>query len=198
MRHYILDHAKAFHERADVKIEGVIFDQHGEFVTNTFNTGKSLGQFTYKIKIQPEFSQPGKLRDKLWVRINRSSVLFVGSPGVIEVLKEFDAQALEFLDVEICAFGSIIRDYKIINVLKRIDCINDEESELVYYTDSQKVYAIDKLVLDESRISSGCDIFQLDRTEKNVTVVSQLVVDKIEAEGLTGFTFMLPAEFSIG
>jgi hypothetical protein len=198
MRYYILDHQLPYHEKADIKIDGVIFDNTGDFVTNIFNIGISLGISEFKIKAHSETSKNGKLRDKLWVQINRSSLLFVASPKVIELFEELNIRDCEYLNVQISDVEIKIENFKIINVLKRVDCIDDEQSELVYYTDTDKIYAIDYLNLDQDKIPPGLDIFQLDRIEKNVTVVSQRFVDKVNEKELTGFRFIPPEKFSIG
>jgi hypothetical protein len=195
--HQILDFKKPFHEKVDMKIDGSIFDEKGNFVANIFNLGKSLAKFKFKIQVQSKYSKNGKLRDKLWVQVNRSTLLFVASPGVLDLFREFKIEDVEFLDVEIEGEGIEIKDYKLINILRRIDCADDLNSEFIYVDDTDEIYAIEELVLDQEKIPTDLDIFQMARTENNVTIVSQRFVDEVNERGLTGFIFVPSEEFTI-
>lgn len=197
MMHQILNHHTTYNEKVDMKVDGIIFDKKGNIVANIFNLGESLKNFQFKIKVHEKYSNKGKLRDKIWVRVNRSTLLFVESPRVIEFFKELKINDVEFLDVEIEGEGIEIKDYKIINILKRVNCVDDTKSELIYCDDTDEIYAIEELVLNEKNIPSDLDIFQMDRTENNVTIVSQRFVEQVNEKGLTGFQFVLPEKFTI-
>ncbi len=195
--YYILNHQLTHHEKADMKIDGVVFDNEGNIIANIFNQGKPLKNEKFQIIIQEKYSKSGKIRDKIWVRINRETHIFVASPNVIRLFEELNIRDVEFLDVKIKGDGIDINDFKIINILKRIDCADDLKSELIYYDDTRDIYAIEELALDNGKIPGNLDIFQMDRTEDNVTIVSQRFVDLINEKGLTGFQFTLPQKFTM-
>src|SRR6185369_9548040 len=103
--YYILDLEKSYKERVDMMVDGVIFDDHGDFVTNVFNSGEPLTDTKFKIRPHQKSSQNGKLRDKVVVQINRSIPLFVVSPKTIDLFRELNAHHLQFFEVEICGNG---------------------------------------------------------------------------------------------
>lgn len=196
--YYVIQHEASYTDDKLLKIDGVIFDSNGDFVSNIFNLGNLLQPEIFKIKMQKKYSQKGELTDKIWVQVNRSSLLFVVSQKCVEVMNQLNMGEIEFLGLEFIKDGIDVNNYVIVNVLNRVDCVNDIESELVYYSDTNKIYAVELLILDESKIPQGLDLFQLDRTEKNITIVSQRFVDKINESGLTGFKFKVPQQFTIG
>jgi hypothetical protein len=196
--HYILDYESSFHDKKGMAIDGAIFDARSDIVPNVFNAGDSLGDMKFKIVAQEKYTRIGRLTDKVAVQVNRSTLLFIVSQKAIGILKSLNIGDVEFLDVEITGMGLTLTDYKIVNILERIDCVNDEKSELIYYTGMDKIYAIERLVLSDDMLPDHLDIFQIDRMDKNITVVSERFVERVNENRLTGFKFVTPEKFTIG
>ncbi|HRX17022.1 MAG TPA: hypothetical protein P5123_11970, partial [Spirochaetota bacterium] len=86
-------------------------------------------------------------------------------------------------------------DYKIVNIVSAIDCIDFEQSKITCYDDGD-VEFIDKLVLSEDKIQANMDIFRLARNLET-TVFSERLKMAIEKNDITGCVFYRVDKYSI-
>ena len=126
----------------------------------------------------------GKLRDKLWVEVNGASELFVVSPKVVQLFKDLKIDNLEFIDITIIGTGTEIKGYSLINFLGKVDCVDDINSSLSYYTDTAPnyIYSIDGFSINEAKVQSQPPIFLIDRIDDLVILIrddlQQQIIDR--------------------
>ncbi|AYE33979.1 imm11 family protein [Clostridium septicum] len=113
------------------------------------------------------------------------------SPGVpvfsdkaIHVLKSQFSSCVEVLDTD-CDIG----DYKIINVIKVINCLDYEKSEILRYRDSDRIKAISKYVFKLDLIEK-LNIFKIVEQPRGKVFVSDEFRNKVIQSGLEGFKFI--------
>lgn len=196
---YLVLKNRPYKEKVDLQVEGAIFDEKGNLLPNIFNTGDSLAGNSFTIKMFEEYSKLGKLRDKLWVKVNFASNLFVVSPKVVSLFSSLKLKNLELLDLTISGKGIEISDYKLVNFLGKVDCVDDENSEMGYYTDTNPtyIYSIEWFSIHENKIPSELSIFLIDRTDNLVIIVKEDLIMAIQKEELVGFEFVKPEDFAI-
>lgn len=104
-------------------------------------------------------------------------------------LGEFAADAVQFVPVTIRGISGQAGNYVVLNVLRRIACLDRNASE--YLTFDGKLSWIAKGVLQRS-LAKGAHVFRLDEYD-NWIVVSRQVKEMLEAEHVTGVT-LVPLE----
>lgn len=188
----------------DAHIEGALLNYKGELIPSIFGKGKSVKNITdknYSIKVNPDYSEPGKLRDRLSVYVHHSVHLLVVSEEVQQLINEEAPNQVEFYSLLIENKNEIISDYKIANVLYKIDCINYEESELEFerYDENEvgegSIYTIDRLILDKFHIPPHLKIFLLGRLDDSTIVVHGRLKTMIQERGISGFVFCNSEDF---
>jgi hypothetical protein len=192
--------------RFDVHIDGALVDSKGIVQPNIFGEGhsvKSIADKYYSVKINDTFSKSGKLRDRLSVYVHHSIYLFVVSEKVQQLLNKSTADQVEFYPFVFNKGETTITEYKIVNVLHKIDCLDDEKSEIDFdeYDDRDRpigsIYTIDKLVLNTSLIPRNLNIFLLDRSVDPIIIFHESLKNQIEELSLSGFVFCLPEDFQM-
>jgi hypothetical protein len=113
------------------------------------------------------------------------------SPGVpvfsikaIDTLKHYLNNNAEILDIE-CDIG----DYKIINIINLISCLDYEMSEIKYYPNSERIMRIKKYVFDKEKVVNE-HIFKIIEQPRATIFVSDEFRDKVIESGLEGFKFI--------
>jgi len=152
--------------------ENIRFD-NGELINDT---PKSC-TYTLTEKLQ------GNLTDNL--SIDEISGL-VWSNRLCDLAEELKITNLQFFDLKIIDpfTGNSYSDYKVVNIVGAVDCIDFEESELEFYDDGD-VEFIDKLALDEEKIPLDMDIFRLEKDMTDV-VLSDKLKKAIDYNDITG------------
>ncbi len=112
-----------------------------------------------------------------------------------ELLERIGVDNIEYCNLEIVdpRTGAKYSDYKIANVIGRVDCVDKEKSDLEYY-DSGNIKYINKMIIDESKIPSELRIFRLAGMAV-LPLVHQSVKDAITEAGITGCVFYKPEEY---
>ncbi len=195
---YVILNNQPQNKAVDLVISGPIFDGNGDFVPNIFNAGESLTENSYTIRAHKGVSRQGELKDKLCIEVNGASELFVVSPKVVSLLRQYNTSNMEFIDLSIEGTEVEVSNYSLVNFLGKVDCMDDENSECMYVEDTDYIYAIDHLALHEDNIPDTLSIFLMERTDNLVVVVRQDLATAIQEAGLTGFAFLEPCEFDIG
>lgn len=181
----------------DAHINGILLNAQKEIMPIIFNRGKSLKDFESRFFfILPDESNsfPGKFRDKLSVIVNSSNPLFVVSKNVESLLKEIVPGQVEFFDLVIENRLMTDCEYKIVNVIKKIDYIDYEKSDLEFeFYDEEEpsgnILTTYSLVLKDSSFASNSEIFLLDRFNDTIIVIRENVKRAIQNRNLSGFIF---------
>jgi hypothetical protein len=181
----------------DVHVEGILLNNVKEVIPVIFNKGRSLKDFLqnqFYIEKDDKYSKIGKYRDKLSTIVNTTNPLFVGSRKLEFLLKEIASSQVEFFNLTIFNSGVNISDYKILNIINKIDCIDYVESEVnfEFYDDevpSGDIISTDRLVIKLELIPEGLYIFLLGRYKDEIVIIHERLKNAIIERGLTGFVF---------
>ena len=109
------------------------------------------------------------------------SIPFFSSKAV-KVLSEIMGENVEYLPVT----GEASK-FTIVNVIKLIDALDREKSNLEYFDDG-RIFNYTKLVLDSKKLSED-NIFKLVEFPRTDIIVSDKFKDAVEKAGLKGFAF---------
>jgi hypothetical protein len=190
----------------DLRLAGTLLDSREQVVPNIFCSGKSVKEKAdenYSLKIDPRFSKEGKLTDRLTVKIHNTSNLFVASERLNELLNRDIVRRVESYPFSFTYEDTLLSNYKIINILNKIECVDFDNSEIDFesYDDNDigegNIYTIDKLVLIPSLIPDYLDIFLLGRSDDLIIVVHERFKELIEKNGFSGFAFCKPEDFQL-
>lgn len=89
----------------------------------------------------------------------------------------------------------ILSPYWIANITETFGCVDHQQSDLDYYNDGS-IQFIDKLVLTHIPGGNHARIFRLAEFLP-VMIVSDIVKNALTGNGITGFTFYRPEDFSL-
>lgn len=190
----------------DAFVDAALLDSYREVTPNIFNKGKTVAlsrNLKYYLEINNDDSLPGKMRDRLSVLIHNSDYMFLASERLQKLLNETSNNQIEFIPVSFEYNGISYDDYKIVNVLNKIECVDYEQSEIIFesYDENDEpegdIYAIEGLVLDESLISAHLNIFLLDRTKSSIIIVHERLKNILAQQGMSGFVFYKPGDFQL-
>ncbi|MFT3701394.1 MAG: hypothetical protein QM802_03450 [Agriterribacter sp.] len=181
-------------EKKDMRLNGTIYDYNQDTVGKIFDKGQYLDPSNINapfIVILDEKDSRFKNRirkDKISIHVIQAGFLFLISPTAQLFFQNSTIDNLQYFDVAIRGNNFEISDYKIVNILDKIDCVDFGASDLKLYSDG-RISRILKLVLDESKIPDGKQIFQLGKFSASAIVIHENIKQKIEGAGLTGFSF---------
>lgn len=190
--------------RFDAHIEGALLNSKGLLVPNIFGNGfsvKDTADKNYSIKVDNHYSKPGKFRDRLSVYVHHCVHLFVVSQKVEYILNEIAPNQVEFYPLTFTSQESLFPNYKIVNILNKIDCINYKDSKVIFefYDENNigegSIHAIESLVLDESLIPPYLSIFLLGGYEEAIIVVHERLRKVIIEHNASGFVFCKAEDF---
>jgi hypothetical protein len=189
----------------DIHIAGALIDSNRKVQPNIFGYGdsmKGIADKSYSVRVNETFSMPGKLRDRLSVYIHNSVYLFIVSERAQKVLTEFAANQIEFYTFLFNYEETTVTEYKIVNVLNKIDCVDLEKSNIGFEDYDKNVgigsiYSINELVLNTALIPENLDIFLLGKCTNPIIIFHERLKKQIENLSLSGFVFSLPEEFQI-
>ena len=105
------------------------------------------------------------------------------SSKAVKVLSEIMGENVEYLPVT----GEASK-FTIVNVIKMIDALDMEKSDLIYFPDG-KIMSKRKIVLRSEKISCTDNIFKLIEFPRTSVIVSDNFKDAVEKACLKGFTF---------
>ena len=197
MNYWILSNEAKYPEY-HIFLSGLLIDPKGLISPSPFNSGKSFRNMNGSFKLKPgDLSRYGKYTDKLWVEIQGAENLFVISEHLSSFLSERKIKA-EFFDIEIIDYDLPEINYKIVNLLEIVHCINEEDSELLYKDlDYDEIQTINNLVLDASKMVASNDMFLLDKVASPVVVISDELKKSLDKSEFQGLKFYKIDEFTI-
>lgn len=190
----------------DAYLNATLLDSKYTVTPNIFGKGKDVpasNNVKYHLKINHDYSKTGKIRDRIPVLVHNSDYIFLASERLQELLKETSAGQIEFFPISFEYNGIAYDNYKIVNVLHKIECVNYEQSNITFesYNDNDEgegdIYAIEGLVFDESLIPSNLNIFLLGRSNNSIIVVHERLKNAINEKKISGFVFYKPEDFQL-
>ncbi len=196
--HYYLE-ANVGDQYENFIMAGVLYNSKGEIVDTIFNPGVSLketyGKEKFTIIVNEKESTKGKLVDIIRGFFSKAGRIFVASDKACALFQNLGLSNLEYFDVSIQLKDEKIINYKIINIIGKIDCIDDDQSEIKYW-DNGTIKYIYSLVFDENKIPHDKKIFLLGRQNSASIFVHESVKQAIE-ENLEGFTLIPVDEYIV-
>jgi len=153
----------------------------------SFYTGNRIVDAVPKIVITMNARSQGRLTDDLLLT-GRGRVF---SKKLLEVLR---ASGVDNIDTYPCTIQNTVtgesnEDYSVVNVIGKISCVDQAQSDLVFATGStEDILGYDTIVLDEKKIG-GARMFLLAEMPVQI-VVHRDVADAVKAAGLTGMEFI--------
>lgn len=178
-------------------IKGTTYDSASEEVEDIFDDGISIinevkAPFSFVIDERNyTFEPPAK--DRIQFSSNPGNCLVI-SPKAKDLLSSLELP-LEYISINIKGKKLSLDNYYIVNVIGKVKCTDFEKSKLNYNERLKYIRRIDSLVLDESKIPVGTDIFLLGEKLAMFPIVSSKLKNSIEEAGLTGFIFVRPEEY---
>lgn len=189
----------------DAYLTGVLFNGNNELALNLFIFGTSIKGNTddhYKIKADSNFSEFGKIRDRL-VTFVHSSPLLVVSENFKNLFSKKNQDQVQFFPLKIDKVNEKpLNNYYICNITNKYDCTDYEKSELFLEDPNDKkgtsgIYTIYSLVIDPKKIPPEVNIFLLDNIRTPVIIIRQELKQKMENLAIQGFQFIEPKDFEI-
>lgn len=140
-----------------------------------------------------------KLSDLLFTRFD----LQVFSPKLIQVFADLGVDNLDYYDTRIISHsdGSINKDYKAVNILTKIDCLDKANSECDYFDEDSDLMDVTKFQIFEHKIKPLREndaaplIFRLGEFPF-IILVEESVRIRCEAENITGVKFVEPSRYT--
>lgn len=181
----------------DAHIEGTLLNNEKDVIPVIFNKGKSLYNFkddVFFVLVDEDYTLPGKFRDKLSVVVNSSNYILVVSKKVQLMIEYLATEQVEFFDFVIQSKNTINDQYRVANVVNKISCIDYETSDLEFefYEGEQPfgdILSVNSLVLKESEIPKGLNIFLLDGFKETIVVIHERLKEEIQKQDVSGFVF---------
>jgi hypothetical protein len=133
-----------------------------------------------------------------------SDQVFGGSYRVVSIrLKEAlssidESSNIEFLPVSILNHKGRLasKDYFIMNPLDSIDCINQDESGVIWNKiDTSMISSCEKLVLKEDAIPEGSVMFR-EKFMRNTILIRRDIADKLLSTEMSGLFFLEPSQYT--
>lgn len=105
------------------------------------------------------------------------------SAKAVKVLGEIMGENVEYLPVT----GEASK-FTIVNVIKVIDALDMEKSDLIYFPDG-RIMSKRKIALKFEKIPENVNLFKLTEFPRTTVIVSDNFKDAVEKNGLKGFAF---------
>lgn len=171
------------------KSEGDAFIYGGwpQEVPISFYTGNKIAASVPPILITMNERSQGRLTDDVLLT-GRGRVF---SKKLLQVLRDAGVDNIDTYPCTIrnAVTGEVHTDYSVVNIVGKIACIDQKQSELVFATGSTtEILGYDTIVLDEQKIGDA-RLFLLAEMPVQI-VVHRTVADAIKAAGLTGIDFV--------
>ena len=115
--------------------------------------------------------------------------LFVVSSTMKSILEKLDKDYLQFKEIKLVNVRNHnSKKYFLVNILKNLDAIDFEKSQLTFYDNSTVIDTVTKLVLDRQAIKDR-NIFRLSSIRRHI-VISEMLKNELENAQVTGAKFV--------
>jgi hypothetical protein len=137
----------------------------------------------------------GKLKTDNIVLSTRLGLLI--NKKIRDVLDTLNINNIEYYSTRLInkSNSEIDEDYKIANIIGKIECVDKENSELEFYTDGE-IEFIDKLVLNLGKDKHYGHIFRMSEFLPLIVISNSLKI-KLEEKNITGFKIYAPKDFHL-
>lgn len=179
--------------KKDYSLTGILYDNDKKKVDDIFDDGKRHENlstpFLFILDESNSLLKKRTLTDKISSDAIGSDILFLLSPKAVELVEKHAGEDVESYEVRVKSSSLELEDYRIVKIIDKIDCVDLEESDLDYDEDDDSIDSAESIVLDESKIPPGKQIFLLGKRYAGVIIVHEDLKNAIEESGLTGFSF---------
>ncbi len=184
-------HIKASSDPDNTILAGTLYDSTDQVVNRIFYPGTSLrqthGQEKFTLIVDDGESHLGKWVDIVCNFVTNAGTVFIASEKTCELFQKLQLNNLEYYDLTIQSKRKTLTNYKIINIASKIDCIDNDASNIVHRNNGY-IKSINTLVFDEEKIPEGIRLFLLGRYATAHMFVHESVKEAI-AKHLEGFIF---------
>lgn len=183
-------------EKKLMNFTGTMYYEGEKFKEDHFRNGKKIDENRFKkafvvIVDESDSSYKNrKLTDRVLLTIVHAGPMVLVSPKFMLLLQKLQILNVQFFDVSIKASDFELNNYKLLNVIGKYDCMDEEKSEIRYRSDG-KILHLRNLVLDQSRFPENQQIFLLDKFNIAMILVHENLKKELQKEGLTGIEYKI-------
>lgn len=183
-------------EKKLMNFTGTMYYEGEKFKEDHFRKGKKIDENRFKkafvvIVDESDSSYKNrKLTDRVLLTIVHAGPMVLVSPKFMLLLQKLQILNVQFFDVSIKASDFELNNYKLLNVIGKYDCMDEEKSEIRYRSDG-KILHLRNLVLDQSRFPENQQIFLLDKFNIAMILVHENLKKELQKEGLTGIEYKI-------
>lgn len=181
-------------EKNLMRFTGSMYYGKEKFKENIFNSGEKIDEkkFSKPFQIIVDESDSSykkkKQTDKLLLSVVNVGPVLLVSKKLIELLQKSKIENVQFFDVEIKASDFELNDYKLLNIIGKIDCLDESKSELKFRSDG-KILFLKNLVLDELKIPRQLKLFLLGRIGAPFILIHDDLKNLFTKEGISGVKY---------
>jgi len=182
-------------EKKEMSFSGTIYNKKKLVVDTIFDDGNILKEsdihapFTIILDEKESSIKKKSQTDKISTYVIESGFVFLISPTARAIFEKLNIDNLQYFDVVVKSSNLEVKDYKIVNITDKIDCVDFDASDLELYRNGN-IDSITTLVLNENKIPKDKQIFLLGRRATGVIIVHESLKKAIEESKLTGFYFV--------
>ncbi len=184
-------------DRKASSFKGTTYNSDSEEIEQIFNDGVSLQgklKLPFLTILDDRRSTVKAIKDRIYFRSNAGGVWLISKKA--KVFLDSLNLPLEFFPINIKGKKTEIENYFLVNVIGKIKCVDFEKSDVDYNKEYNYIEWIDSLSIDESKVPPETDVFLLGEYRAMFVIVSSRIKEAIEEEGLSGFVFRKPEEYS--
>jgi hypothetical protein len=181
-------------EKTLMKIVGSMYYNNAKFKDHIFDSGEKIDEMKFKKPFQIIVNEKvssykkKKLTDKLLLSVVNVGPVLLISKKLMELLKKSKIENVQFFDVEIKASDFELNDYKLLNIIGKIDCIDKKKSKLKFMSDGD-ILSFEKLVLDEAKIPKDLKLFFLGEIAATFILIDEELKNTFISEGISGVEY---------
>lgn len=183
-----------FDEKKYCYFDGALYNSINEKVSKFIFSDSSFESelkepFTLILNESVSKFKKRELTDAIFTFAVGPGSLFVVSPKAADFLINIDGVNIKLFNLNIKGTDFELSDYKIVQILKKIDCVDFDKSDLDFDKKYDLIEGADSIVLDAKKIDDNCPLFLLSKRPDEIRIVHKDLKEKIEKSGLTGFKF---------
>ena len=183
-------------EKKLMNFTGTMYCGNKKLEGDIFRAGKLINEADFEKKItvivdESDSSYKKKtLTDRIILDVVDMGSLLLVSSKLVTLIKKSEVTNVQFFEVKIKASNFELIEYYLMNVIGKIDCMDEDKSEIRYRSNG-KILHLENLVLDNSKIPENLQIFLLDRFTAAVILIREDLKQVMEKAGLTGIEYKI-------
>lgn len=181
-------------EKTLVRFTGTMYSNKKKFEEKIFKKGIEIDESKYKTPFKIILDESDskykkrKLTDRIMLTVVNVGPMRLVSPKFVQLIQKMKISNVQFFDVKIEASDFELSDYKLMNIIGKYDCMDEDKSE-VELDDDGDIFNLRNLVLDEKRIPGDLQLFLLGRESSAVILIHEKLKQAMEKAGLTGIAY---------